>query len=240
MSAASLSNVKRSFAIDARLNLEQVAEILRLKGSVHLSSILKPSDAKALYDEMEGHQEWSLSLKIGGWDRLLRQEASSLNAAQEMEIRDQAYAAATQHAHLYKRALISVRDTPVLFSFTQFLNSIPFIEFAQQVTGYRSIAPIQVRVLCLGPGHFISSHDDEPTSGVRRTNYLFQLAPDWNPDWGGHLEFLDSYGGHVQKAYVPRFNSLSLFSTPRWHAVSMVALFAPRNRYTISGFIDGL
>lgn len=238
MNAASLSNVSRSFAIDVRLDLKQVADILRLKGSVHLSSILRPPDAKALHDEMEGYRQWLLSLKIGTWDRVLRQDASSLDAAREMEIRDQAYAAATEHAHLYKRALVSVRDTPVLFSFIQFLNSTPFIEFARQVTGYSSIAPLQPRVLSLGPGHFISSHSDEPDSGVHRTNYLFQLAPDWSPDWGGHLEFLDSHGGDVQEAYVPRFNTLSLFATPRWHAVNMVALFAPRNRYTISGFID--
>lgn len=239
MNAASLSNVSRSFSIDARLDLERVAEILRLKGSVHFSSILKLPDAKALYDEMEGCREWALSLKAEGWDRQLRQEAGSLNAAQEMEVRDRAYAAAaTQHSHLYKRGFISLRNAPILFSFTTFLNSTPFIEFAQQVTGYRPI-DIHVRALCLGPGHFISGHSDEPDPGVCRTNFLFQLTPDWSPDWGGQLELLNSDGGSVQEAYIPRFNSLSMFSAPRWHAVSMVALFAPKNRYTISGFIDG-
>lgn len=236
-------SVDRGFEINNGLDPSLIREVLSARRRVHITSILRESDAWALHQELRRYPEWCLSVKEGGWDREIGHDgASRLSAMQELEIRDLAYASAnTGHAHLYKRAHFSSRHTALVQKFHRFTNSEPFLAFARQAIGLSSISRVEMRIICLCAGHFISSHNDavELAAGCHRTGYLFQLTPSWSPDWGGQLEFLDRDGGDVQEAYVPRFNSLILFSIPQWHAVSMVVPFATDSRYTLSGFIEG-
>jgi SM-20-related protein len=61
------------------------------------------------------------------------------------------------------------------------------------------------------------------------------LSADWNVDFGGLLQFIDA-DGHVQQAYTPRFNSLSLFKVPQLHSVSVVPAFVKTTRFALSGW----
>ena len=65
--------------------------------------------------------------------------------------------------------------------------------------------------------------------------FVLNLAPDWKPDWGGYLNFMDLQG-NVGVGFIPRFNTMNLFTVPLRHHVSMVAPFAPARRFALSGW----
>lgn len=62
------------------------------------------------------------------------------------------------------------------------------------------------------------------------------LSPDWRPDWGGLLMF-EGADSHIEQGFVPSFNALNLFAVPARHFVSYVAPFAPRRRYSVTGWL---
>ncbi len=62
------------------------------------------------------------------------------------------------------------------------------------------------------------------------------MTRDWDPDWGGLLQFYDAEK-NVEQVFVPRFNTLSLFTVPQSHAVSAVAPYAPVGRLAITRMV---
>jgi Rps23 Pro-64 3,4-dihydroxylase Tpa1-like proline 4-hydroxylase len=64
---------------------------------------------------------------------------------------------------------------------------------------------------------------------------VINLSRNWQADWGGLLQFLDS-DGEVVRTLMPRFNTISLFRVPADHLVSPVAPFATGARYAITGW----
>ena len=84
-------------------------------------------------------------------------------------------------------------------------------------------------------GHFLTAHDDWAEGLNRVAAYVFNLSADWNVDFGGLLQFIDA-NGHVQQAYTPRFNSLSLFKVPQLHSVSVVPAYVNRARFALTGW----
>jgi Rps23 Pro-64 3,4-dihydroxylase Tpa1-like proline 4-hydroxylase len=66
---------------------------------------------------------------------------------------------------------------------------------------------------------------------------VINLGHDWQADWGGLLQFFDE-SGQVTESFVPRYNTLSLFRVPQLHAVSLVAPWAERPRFGITGWFQ--
>lgn len=46
---------------------------------------------------------------------------------------------------------------------------------------------------------FVTEHDDDVAGKQRLAAYVFGFTPQWRPDWGGVLQFIDS-NGHIPKA----------------------------------------
>ena len=86
------------------------------------------------------------------------------------------------------------------------------------------------------PGHFLTRHNDNVEGKRRRIAYVLNLSRDWNPDWGGALQFFDKHD-NVQCAYTPSFNTLNLLRVPSVHSVGIVAPFAASNRLSITGWL---
>ena len=76
---------------------------------------------------------------------------------------------------------------------------------------------------------------NEEASEQRRYAFVINLSPDWRPDWGGQLQFLDREG-LVLHTYLPRWNSLSLFRVPQRHQVTFVTPWAAAPRHAITGW----
>ncbi|MEX1250915.1 MAG: 2OG-Fe(II) oxygenase family protein [Hyphomonas sp.] len=58
-------------------------------------------------------------------------------------------------------------------------------------------------------GHFLTSHDDGLPEFNQIAAFAVNLTPDWPAALGGLLMFTGE-DGHVQEAFTPRFNTLSL------------------------------
>lgn len=115
------------------------------------------------------------------------------------------------------------------------LNGGPVLDFARSVSGYSDIIKADGQITLYGPGHFLTEHNDLVSSETRRTAFVLNLAPDWKPDWGGYLNFIDAKG-NIAAGFMPRFNTMNLFQVPIRHNVSQVAAFAPMSRFAVTGW----
>lgn len=123
----------------------------------------------------------------------------------------------------------------VLHVVVDFLNSSPFIEFARELTGDNAIRMVSAIAARYRPGHFLKLHNDKAGDEDRAFAYVINLSRDWQSDWGGLLQFLDDKQ-NVTETFTPHWNSLSLFRVPQLHQVSLVAPWAKKDRYSITGW----
>ena len=105
--------------------------------------------------------------------------------------------------------------------FIRFLNSEPFLNFLENLTGITQLLPDphfegggHHEIL---PGGFLKIHADFNRHGGtgldRRLNVLVYLNKDWDESWGGHFELWDREMTHAVKKVLPIFNRMVVFST---------------------------
>lgn len=230
--------------IDPRLDPAILRAAYLAHRRLHVRGILPEDAAWALHRHLANEVEWSLVLNEGEQVR----EATPAQRRQfadgrELELAAHAYAAARKgFQFLYECHRVPeepqarAADPTLLNRFVDFLNSPAFIGFVRALTGIDDIAWADAQATRYGPGHFLTRHDDSSGARNRRVAYVMNLTPEWETDWGGLLQFIDE-DGHVARAYAPRFNALNLFTVPQLHAVSVVAPFAARPRYSITGWL---
>lgn len=103
-----------------------------------------------------------------------------------------------------------------------FLNSEPFLNFVNKLTGidetlygdpYFSGGGLHE----IKKGGLLKVHADfnkNPTNGLdRRVNILVYLNKDWKDEYGGHFELWNSDMSKCETKIAPRFNTLAMFST---------------------------
>ena len=116
------------------------------------------------------------------------------------------------------------------------LNSPALLQLVREVTGIAEIVKMDGQATLYAPGHFLRPHSDEESKRGRRVAYVLNLTlGDWQPAWGGYLNFFDA-GWDIEEAFRPRFNSLNLFRVPQWHSVGEVSSSAPMARYSVTGW----
>lgn len=116
------------------------------------------------------------------------------------------------------------------------MNGPPAMAMWRELTGDPEVALVDGQATRYLPGHFLTRHDDDVEGKNRVAAYVLNLSPEWQPEWGGLLQFHDA-AGEVTGAMVPGFNVLNLFRVPQSHSVSIVAPFAAAPRYSITGWI---
>ncbi len=114
------------------------------------------------------------------------------------------------------------RFGPKTKEFVHFLNSEPFLQFLQELTG------IEEQLLPdpyfeggglheTKPGGFLKIHADFNKHYVnkldRRLNILVYLNKDWKDEYGGHFELWNKEMTQCVKKVAPNFNTLAMFST---------------------------
>ncbi|WP_428331691.1 2OG-Fe(II) oxygenase [Mucilaginibacter sp.] len=103
-----------------------------------------------------------------------------------------------------------------------YLNSEPFLEFIQELTG------IKEKLISdpyfegggyheIKPGGVLKVHTDFSTSLLtnldRRINLLVYLNKDWEDSFGGHFELWRKDMSQCEKKILPVFNTVAIFST---------------------------
>lgn len=122
-----------------------------------------------------------------------------------------------------------------IHTLTQFLNSPEFIAFARQIIDCPRLSKIDAQASNYQPGHFLTRHIDDGLKKERRAAYTLGFSRNWQTDWGGLLMFLDDKFD-VTRAFVPRFNTLSVFDGLMLHSVSSVTPFAAAPRLSVVGW----
>lgn len=122
-----------------------------------------------------------------------------------------------------------------IHAITLFLNSPEFISLARDLIDCAGVVKIDAQASNYRPGHFLTRHVDDGAKKERRAAYTLGFTRKWEPDWGGLLMFLDDKKD-ISRAYLPRFNTLTVFDGLRIHSVSAVSAFAPVPRLSIVGW----
>lgn len=117
------------------------------------------------------------------------------------------------------------------------INAEPFITLAREITGIANLIKADGQASLFAPGHYLGRHIDSHVAEGWEVAYVLNFAPpDWHPDWGGYLLFLDDEGDVIE-GFRPRFNALNLFKVPQAHQVSYVPPFAPVGRMAVTGWL---
>jgi SM-20-related protein len=221
------------------LDWDEIAADFSRHDRVHIPGILTPDSAVRLHRCLEQETDFSL-LTVAGTDQAQAWRVATLAPQKQAELMTGAYRnAGEQFQYLYDGHLLSKAGEPYphpshcLAAATRFLNSGSFLEFARRVTGNNSIVFADGQATRYRPGHFLNHHDDANEPG-RVAAYVLNLTPQWRPDWGGALLFLN--GGHVSGGYFPAFNALNILAVPQDHMVGFVSPFAGAARYSITGW----
>ncbi|MGB3806827.1 MAG: 2OG-Fe(II) oxygenase family protein [Erythrobacter sp.] len=117
------------------------------------------------------------------------------------------------------------------------LNAPEFMGFVRDLTGIDALVKADGQATLYAPNHYLGRHIDSHVAEGWEVAYVLNFAPpDWHPDWGGYLLFLDE-DGDVVEGFKPRFNALNLFKVPQVHLVSYVPPFAPIGRFAVTGWL---
>ncbi|WP_429910709.1 2OG-Fe(II) oxygenase [Glycocaulis sp.] len=227
-----------------RDDIAQLAEKFAKDGRVLVPDLLPAETANALYQRLHSWTGWHLVSCIGGQHRAF--EASAMEALDKAKFAQFVETAGLQARQgfqylfrnypLYDLGMQDRLDDPVLRQALGIVRSPDFLELARAITGRRAISYTDSQATAFGPGHYLTTHDDDVDGKNRLAAYVVNLTPGWRADFGGQLQFLNAEG-HVDEAFVPGFNTLALFSVPAQHAVSVVAPFAPGYRYALTGWL---
>jgi SM-20-related protein len=232
------------FRISPDLPLERLGAAFRAQHRLHIPAFLEPAGAEALHRHLAQDIDWGCFLRADGrlWE-IPAATRSNFTLRQEQDLAETAFAGAERgYTSFYEcRRGISLKaeeraaDPSILARYVDFMNSSGFLAFARRFTGVEDIAFINAQATRFVAGHFITPHTDGQELKSRKAAYVLNLTRDWQPQWGGQLQFIGE-DGHVAAAYVPRFNALNIFLVPQMHAVSLVAPFAGGPRLSITGW----
>jgi Rps23 Pro-64 3,4-dihydroxylase Tpa1-like proline 4-hydroxylase len=232
------------FRLNSALDADELARAFRERGRLHIPDFLVPADAEQLLAALEASVGWNLIVNQG--EKVVefdRNAQAGLSPEQKVRMNELVYAAA-QRGFQYRYETIKAphadadraADPTALNGFARFLSSEVVIAFLRTVTGDQNITFADAQATAYGPGHFLTAHDDLAPKQKRQVAYVFNLTKKWNVDWGGLLTFQDDQN-KVAEAFIPAFNALNLFAVPQLHSVSFVAPFAPRRRYSVTGWL---
>ena len=116
-----------------------------------------------------------------------------------------------------------------------FLNSDSTLDWVREVTGYSEITEASAQATRYIPGQFLTRHNDLNADEQRRVAYVMSFTKDWHSDWGGLLQF-HTDNGVPRDAWVPGFNTLSMFDVKHVHGVTYVTPFAAQPRLSVTGW----
>lgn len=226
------------------LDPEKYARIYRETGRVHIPDILTARSAQRIYDALTENVPWQINFNNG-------ETGYTLHPLQVDTMDDVKRNLLTTHINQSAQqgfqyvfngySLSDARDqgiNPDLFinKVLDFVNCDEYLDFVKKVTGHRKATYSDSQCTLYRPGHFLSDHNDDMPGKNRLAAYVLNFTPDWKPDYGGILQFIEK-NGHISQGICPSFNALNLFKIPQQHSVSYVVPHAGGGRYSITGWL---
>ncbi|HYC02448.1 MAG TPA: 2OG-Fe(II) oxygenase family protein [Azospirillaceae bacterium] len=230
--------------LNPALDRAALAETFARTGRISIENVFLPELAREIHACLARETPWGLVYNEGekvvlldnGQLRTLGRE--EIGRRQHQVLRQAAegrYAFFYQTYPILDHYLKGTNPGFFLNRVLEWVNSSEGLGLVRDVTGIPELVKADGQATLYAPGQFLLRHNDGHKDEHWRVAYVMNFTPDWNPDWGGHLQFLREDGG-LEQVWAPRFNALNLFRVPVWHSVSYVAPYATAGRYGITGW----
>ena len=230
--------------LNPALQPEDFATAYRADKFVQIPNVFEPELAQAISETLK-RLPWRLCYHDPerGTVQLSQAEIQALGQAGMAERMQKVMALATRnHGYCYNTYhMIHARSDGSdpghpIHQLTAFLLSDEFLRFGGAIIDHANLTQVDAHATLYTRGSFLTRHVDEGSNRERRAAFTLSFCENWQTDWGGLLMFLDPQSTDVTSAWVPRFNTLTIFDGMRVHAVSPVSPFAGNGRYAIAGW----
>jgi len=230
------------FALNPALDVAELGEAYAQKKRLHIPDILVAESAETIASCLATQVPWGFAYSDGE-PKYHRAEALARMPAEEqqaiLKLVSERAKAGFQYAYntypILDAYLQKWGQVPLLDHLLDFINSPEVLNFARKLTGRDDIIKGDAQATRYGPNQFLKLHDDDVANEYRVAAFVFNFTRDWDPDWGGYLQFFDE-NRDITDAFLPRFNALNVFTVPQDHAVSCVAHYANAQRYAVTGW----
>ncbi|WP_295639728.1 2OG-Fe(II) oxygenase family protein [Novosphingobium sp.] len=235
-------HLRADLRINPEIDIPALQEVFRRDGHVRIERFLS-SGAPDLYRHLCDSPDWIQLIKHDeGAHELALSKWTSPRSRQRARIERAMYERARDgFQYSYSALRIPPPGEPshdlYLTALATFMRSPEVMGVLGAITGLDAPRFTDGQVTAYGPGDFLTGHDDDLAGSGRQAAFVLGLAPQWRPEWGGLLLFHE-IGAVELSGVVPQFNTLNLFSIPRYHSVSMVMPAAPRRRFAVTGWLS--
>jgi SM-20-related protein len=235
------------FDLNGSLDFDLLQRVYAARHRLHIPEFLAPESAQRLLTHLQSQTDWPMVFNSGPQIYELNTDIMSQTSVHQREQLDRAIYDAASDKFQFRYRSIRISDDvqerllskSLLADFANFLSSEKVLDVFQKITGRVDFNFADAQATCYIAGDFLTSHDDAVANKNRRAAYVMNLTPRWRAECGGLLMFHGS-DGHIDEAYVPRFNALNIFTVPQIHSVSQVTPAAPAPRYAITGWLREL
>ena len=225
------------------LDLETHARTFRERGRAHIIGLMPDDSAAALHGWLSSDIPWQTNFNDGEKGHTLHQlQVEALNETQrQLLLTHISQKAAFDFQYVFNAYSLSdarkqgLNPELAVNQVLDFVNSEEFLALGRTVTGRDDISFADAQCTLFRPGHFLSDHSDDVYGKSRVAAYVINMTPQWRPDWGGILQFIDQ-DGNISGGFTPAFNALNILRVPQPHAVSYVTPYAQGGRYSITGW----
>lgn len=231
------------------LDAAALAEQFSARGRVSIRDAFVPEVAEAAHACLRNEIPWRLSWYDNRCPpeersrKLTRDQIRAMGregwAALQREILSQArerFQYAYQSFDLLEGYRRGEQPGLFLYRLMAYLAGDEFFAFARTLIGDTDIDHVDGHATRYVAGHFLKNHADESPFEHRRAAYVIGMTRNWTADMGGLLMFLDDEGA-VEEAYVPGFNTLTVFRVPVPHLVSDVPPWVSGERLAVTGWL---
>ncbi|MDG1387936.1 MAG: 2OG-Fe(II) oxygenase family protein [Halioglobus sp.] len=210
---------------------------------IQVPGLLDDASAEELYRSLANQKQWNLAFNRNEEHVDIGSDSASVwTDAQSLQFDEMIYAGA-MNGFQYRYKAVPIYDVyhdrtlPGHFFSTlfEFLNSEAFLDFGRELLGRPEIGFCDAQATCFEAGHFLTTHDDDIGGKNRVAAYVISMTKNWNPNWGGALQFFNGQG-NIEEGFLPAFNTLNVFQIPQSHAVEFITPFALGSRLSITGW----
>lgn len=173
-------------------------------------------------------------------------EMNGLDLAQRKELQQSMISAASDGVGFFYCGykMTRMKDAPndnleFLHGVFDYLNSEEMLAFAGDVAGRDDLRSADAQFTRYTSGHYLTRHQDDVGTEMRRIAYVLSLSKGWHPDWGGLLQFFED-DGTPRDAWLPTFNAMAIFDVRHVHSVTFVTPFAKEPRYSLTGWFRAM
>lgn len=236
-----------TFPVETRSDIDftALAEVYQRTGFVQIPNVFTPASADAIETILRNQIEWQLIFVDAqrGVQQLTKQQIADMTpAALQTEMQNIAALARRNIGFCYNGFHMTnqlkqnaTSDHPV-HTVTRYLQSQTFLSIGERVLNGPKLTQVDAQATLFTPGSFLTRHIDDGINNERRAAYTLSFTRNWQTDWGGQLQLINKQTTDVESAWIPRWNTLTIFDGRMVHAVSQVSTFAGDGRFSIVGW----